>query len=59
MLYQLTLYKGVKYSVRNLTLSKAKSAIIFNPNYALELRNEGLNTHKSGSFMGFSIAPLW
>ncbi len=30
-----------------------------NPHYALELRNEGLNTNKSGSFMDFSIAPLW
>ncbi len=31
----------------------------FNPDYALELRNEGLNIHKSGSFIGFGIAPLW
>ena len=38
----------------------------FNPLYALELRNEDLNSNppagvagKSGSFIGFSIAPLW
>ena len=30
-----------------------------NPLYALELRNEDLNSNKSGSFIGFSIAPLW
>jgi len=31
----------------------------FNPDYALELRYEVLNSNKSGSFIGFSIAPLW
>ena len=32
---------------------------IFIPEHALELRNEGLNSKKSGGFIGFSIAPLW
>ncbi len=31
----------------------------FNPNHALELRNEVLNSNKSGSFIGFDRAPLW
>ncbi len=30
-----------------------------NPDHALELRHEGLNSNKSGSFIGFGIAPLW
>ncbi len=29
------------------------------PDYALELRYEGLKANKSGGFIVFSIAPLW
>ena len=36
-----------------------KKMFYLNPFYALELCNEELNSNKSGSFIGFSIAPLW
>ncbi len=32
---------------------------MFNLDNVLGLRNEGLNSNKSGSFIGFGIAPLW
>ncbi len=42
-----------------LGLRKSADLLYFSPDYVLEFRNEGLHIHKSGSFIGFSTAPLW
>ena len=40
-------------------IHKSKYQLTLNPNYALELHNEKLNSNKSVGFIGFRIAPIW
>lgn len=53
-----------RYSTNKTHLSSLRYPFLWgeaicNPHYTLELRNEELNSNKSGSFIDFSIAPLW